>query len=233
MTYQIITDLDKFREFKDWLPELEKGETYYFSVLARNKYIRDLDLPNIGTLKSDKHQCARWVSQKDRMELKLRQTEAPTGSYAIKGFEVPQEALAAYMTINPRSHTKASQVLLKRLADIVADGEENPNVYQESLTALHKAMSRKIFVDIDFDGVDYVPTMADVQEMINVDCLSAIFTRGGFHLLVRLDKIDPKYAKTWYRDISSLEGADIVGDNMIPIPGTYQGGFTPRLIKKV
>jgi hypothetical protein len=233
MTYKIITNLDKFREFKEWLPDLGKGETYYFSVLARNKYIRHLDLPNIGTLKSDKHQCARWVAGKDRMELKLLQTETPKGSYAIKGFEVPQEALAAYMTINPRSHVKAAKLALKRLADIVADGEDNPNVYQESLTCLHKAISRKVFIDIDFDQVDYVTTMADVTQMINKDCLSAIFTRGGFHLLVRMDKIDPKYAKTWYRDILSLDGADIVGDNMIPIPGTYQGGFTPRLIVNV
>lgn len=226
-TYTVVVDQEELEKFIDWLPDTEKGETYYFSLLARSKYVRDL---GIGTMKSDKHQCARWVAGKDRMMLKLLQTESPIGSYAIKGFTVPQEALAAYVTVNPRSHVKAAKLALKRLADVVADGEDNPNVYQESLTALHKAMSRKVFMDIDFDGVLLGHTLAMLRGKINPDCLSVVTTRGGFHLLVELAKVESKYVKTWYKDLSSLPGADVSGDNMIPIPGTYQGGYVPRLL---
>jgi hypothetical protein len=227
--YQTIVDREEFNKFIEWLPELTPDETYYYSLLARDKYVRGT---GIGTMNSDKHQCARFVSNKERLALKIGQTECPVGSYGIKNVIVPQEALASYITVNPRSHKKAAKLMLKRMADVVADNEPSPNVYQESLTALHKSISRKIFTDIDFDIEDELDIpwcLKEVKRMINSDAVDVLFTRGGFHLLVRLDAIDQEYVKTWYKNIGSLPAVDIVGDNMIPVPGTYQGGFTPYL----
>lgn len=51
-------------------------------------------------------------------------------------------------------------------------------------------------------------------------------------MLVNLTKVEKAYEKTWYKNISSIDGVDQIGDNMIPIMGCYQGGFTPRLIVK-
>lgn len=147
----------------------------------------------------------------------------------VKGIEVPQQALAAYMTINPRSQTKAAKWLLKRLADVVCDGEQNVNVYQESLTAIHKSIGRKLFVDVDFDSVGMFTTVQQMKEFINADAVKILETRGGFHAIIRLDAIEEKYVKSWYKNITSLEGADIAGDTLIPIPGTYQGGFVTKL----
>ncbi|MNK14270.1 hypothetical protein D3C87_323700 [compost metagenome] len=229
MNYKTIVDQEEFEKFIAWLPELKPDETYYYSLLARNKYVKD---SGIGTLNSDKHQCARFVTNKERMFMKIQQTETPEGSYGIKGILVPQEALASYITINPRSHKKAARAMLKRLADVVADNEPSPNVYQESLTALHKSVSRKIFLDIDFDVDENARAhvLNEIKEIINHDAVDILLTRGGFHALVRLDAIEKQYVKSWYQAISLLPGVDICGDNMIPIPGTYQGGFTPRMI---
>ncbi len=133
------------------------------------------------------------------------------------------------MTINPRSQTKAAKWLLKRLADVVADGEQNVNVYQESLTAIHKSIGRKLFVDVDFDNVEIECTVKEIGKLINPDCVKILETRGGFHAIIRLDCIAPQYVKSWYKNITALPGADIAGDTLIPIPGTYQGGWVPQL----
>lgn len=226
MNYQVIVDDAEFQKFVEWLPPLEKEECHYAALLARDKYIRDL---GIGTFNSDKHQCSRFVTNTERLLLKLKQCETEVGNYSVKGIEIPQQALAAYMTINPRSKTKAAKWLLKRLADVVADGEQNVNVYQESLTAIHKSVGRKLFVDVDFDNVALEQTVVEMSRYVNVDAVKILETRGGFHAIIRLDKIHDKYVKSWYKNITTMNGADVAGDTLIPIPGTYQGGWVPKL----
>ena len=226
MNYQVVVDEKEFQKFVEWLPSLEKEECHYVALLARDKYIRDL---GVGTFNSDKHQCARFITNTERLLLKLRQCETVVGNYSVKGVEIPQEALAAYMTINPRSQTKAAKYLLKRLADVVADGEQNVNVYQESLTAIHKSVGRKLFVDVDFDHVDFKSTVGVMSKFINSDAVKILETRGGFHAIIRLDAVEDGYVKSWYKSITSLDGADVAGDTLIPIPGTYQGGWVPKL----
>ena len=226
MNYQVIVDDVEFQKFVEWLPHLEKEECHYAALLARDKYIRDL---GIGTFNSDKHQCSRFVTNTERLLLKLKQCETEVGNYSVKGIEIPQQALAAYMTINPRSQTKAAKWLLKRLADVVADGEQNVNVYQESLTAIHKSVGRKLFVDVDFDNVALEQTVVEMSRYVNADAVKILETRGGFHAIIRLDKIHDKYVKSWYKNITTMNGADIAGDTLIPIPGTYQGGWVPKL----
>ena len=226
MNYQVIVDDVEFQKFVEWLPPLEKEECHYAALLARDKYSRDL---GIGTFNSDKHQCSRFVTNTERLLLKLKQCETEVGNYSVKGIEIPQQALAAYMTINPRSQTKAAKWLLKRLADVVADGEQNVNVYQESLTAIHKSVGRKLFIDVDFDNVALEQTVVEMSRYVNADAVKILETRGGFHAIIRLDKIHDKYVKSWYKNITTMNGADIAGDTLIPIPGTYQGGWVPKL----
>ena len=135
MNYKVVVDEEEFNNFLRWLPPLEKEECHYVALLARDKYIREL---GIGTFNSDKHQCARFTTTHERLLLKLKQCETEIGNYAVNGTCVPQEALAAYMTINPRSQTKAAKWLLKRLADVVADDE------QKGLQCLHSLSSIKL-----------------------------------------------------------------------------------------
>jgi len=81
---------------------------------------------------------------------------------------------------------------------------------------------------MDFDYVD-TDIINDLN--INKNCLNIIKTKNGFHLLVELSKIDNIYKKTWYNDILKLPGVDVRGDCLVPVPGTIQGNFTPKLIK--
>jgi hypothetical protein len=63
---------------------------------------------------------------------------------------------------------------------------------------------------------------------VNKEAMTVLKTRGGFHLLVELAKIDKQLVKTWYPRLTGIAGVDIKGDNLVPVPGCCQGGFVPH-----
>jgi len=219
--YQLITDESILDQFINWLPILEKSEIYMLFLLARKKYA--------PFLKSDKAQLKRVLCTKDRIKEKIRQMEISYGGYKVDGQVVPQEALAVYITPNPRSLTRAMKQLAKQLVECGFEGRVL-NPVSEALTAVHQNLGTTYFKDFDFDGVDLESTLMLAYNVINKSAVHVLKTRGGFHLLVELSKIEKQYEKKWYMGLCSLEGCDVRGDNLIPIPGCFQGNFTPHFI---
>lgn len=226
MNYKIIEDEQMLIYFVDIiLPNLKQDECFYVSLFARKKYCPELIWSN------DKTQLKRLTCNKSNLISKLRQLEIKVGNYSLGDREVPQESLVVYIHPNPRSQTKAAKVLLKKLADLIADNAHGYNVQQEALNAIQKSPGSKYYVDFDFDLKDKSTISKlknEICEWVNEDAIVFIETRGGFHALIQVAKIEESYKKHWYRGIAAL-GSDVEGDCMLPIPGCVQGGFIPKI----
>jgi hypothetical protein len=236
MNYTIITDEKLFFDFIEWLPELQDNECYYLCLFARSKYVKNTDGTNkFPHIKTDKNQLKRFtVSRKSYIYDKIRQLEVSVGAYKTKNnADVPQEALALYITPNPRNQKQAMFHLMRRLIDIQQCQAINYNIHAEALSDIQKSCSRKVFFDFDIDcdnAEELVKSKLDFNK-INRDCVNLLKTRGGLHILIELQKISDEFKKSWYLYMTQNFDSDIRGDNMIPFQGTYQGGFTPYLLK--
>lgn len=229
MNYQIITDEKALKEFIDWLPELASNEKYYFCLFARSKYSS-----GIVHIKSDKAQLKRGVSDKERLFNKIRQLEVPIGAYMQRDVEIPQEALALYITVNPRNMHKATVNTMVKLAQSIRDNNVNLNPHQEAYSEIQKAKSRTCYIDFDIDEKDSTileEIMSLIEGYVNKEAITYLKTRGGIHCLIDPSKVEEKFRKSFYKNISSITEVDQTGDQMIPVPGTFQGGFTPHFIQ--
>jgi hypothetical protein len=104
------------------------------------------------------------------------------------------------------------------------------NPHQEIMSEIQRACSRRVWFDLDFDGVELKPTIERISEALNLDCVKVLKTHSGFHVLINLKGIHAEFAKTWHRAISQIEGIDVRGDNLVPVAGCVQGNFVPHFI---
>ena len=240
MNYQIITDEELLQDFVDnFLPDTTEDETYYWCLFSRSKYCKD-----VAHINSDKSQLKRGTSPKSRLIDKLKQLECPLGSYKQKHNVAPQESLAVYINPNPRSNTKAARNALIRLAHLVTGENHGYNLHQEMISEVQKAKSRTCFVDFDFDLPEqykhynsnwFKQLLENDDVAINESAYNILQTRGGYHVLVKPDQVAYEFKNKWFNSFKDLQkiystDTDNHGDNMIPIPGCFQGGYTPNFL---
>lgn len=240
MNYKIIHDEVQLRSFIDWLPELNHDEKYYLCLFARSKYTKNEDGVNgLPHIKSDKAQLKRFVSDKERMFSKIKQLECEVGAYTQRELIVPQEALALYITVNPRNMFKATINTMCKLANSIRDQNVMMNPHQEALSEIQRTKSRTCYVDFDYDiplGEGGLPQHSVsvvwmfINKHVNPSAVTLLRSRGGFHIMVDPNKVQKEYVKTFYQGLSFHPCVDQAGDQMIPVPGCTQGNFTPYFI---
>lgn len=225
MNYKIINDVAILSNFINWLPAPELNEIYYVCLFARKKYCTLMQ-----EIKTDKWQLKRFTSKRHDLLKKIQQLECPVGAYTMKGIEIPQEALAVYISVNPRDLERAAKNSLIKLANLITSEYNGYNVHQEVMSEIHRSCSRKVYLDFDFDKVELEPTIEMVKQAVNIDCVKVLQTHGGFHVLVEVKNIHQDYQKSWYEKMTEIPGMDVRGDVLLPVPGCTQGNFTPKFI---
>ena len=225
MNLKIILDEQHLKEYIKWLPDLKDEECYYGSLFCRKKY------DTTGTIKSDKSQLKSFVAtNKDYLLRKIKQLET---FYSYDGKRVPQESLALYLNVNPRCLVKAN---FKTMKDILTNIErmdfKNPETIAKS--AIQVSASKKRYFIFDLDGKEI--SLSQILEKLYLEifggtpCFSILETRGGFHIMVDLEKISQNVTKSWYNNMKKeFPNIDQSGDIMSPVPGCVQGGFEPKL----
>lgn len=226
MNYEIVRDEKLLKEFIEWLPELKENEKYYLCLFARNKYCKELT-----HIKSDKAQLKRFITDKERMFDKIKQLEIMTGGYKQKITPVPEEALALYITPNPRNMFKATINTMVKLAQSIRDQNVSMNPHQEALSEIQKSKSRTIYVDFDIDTKDtiLIDKYKGVLATMFPEPQTILETRGGYHILVKPEQVALEFKNQWYQVMK--QWADQSGDTMIPVPGCTQGNYIPHFIK--
>lgn len=228
MNYQIITNEGILKEYIATLSCTEE-EQYYCCLFARSKYTKDNEGKNgISHISSDKAQLKRFTSTPDRLFQKIQQLECPIGAYFQRDVVVPQEALALYISANPRNLWKATQGSLKHFAEVVCTNGRTMNPQADAMSQIQKAKGTTNWVVFDID--DKSPKVIKrVRDYLEGSAYYRILeTRGGIHVMISPKNIHQTIAATWYTVLGQI--ADQTGDMMIPVPGSYQGGFTPHFI---
>ena len=240
MNYKVIADETILDDFIESLTELKDDEVFYMCLFARSKYLTEEQKGTMSHIKSDKAQLKRVICNKKTMKNKLMQMECPLGSYVqyktnVPDNPVPQEALAVYLTINPRSLRKATGNSLSKFVDMLVRNDMaffNPSNFAMS-EIQRSVVNKKPYAIFD---IDEKFEEADLKERIKKHLGDSDYrileTRGGYHIIVSLQNIDSKIKSSWYLGIQSEFGEELdqAGDIMIPIPGTYQGMFIPKFI---
>jgi hypothetical protein len=239
MLYDFLRDEQQLESFVDTvLPDLTPDECFLLLLCARRKYLTEEEKTRLvlGEAASVRREV---VSDPGELLHKVKELCVRSGLYKDRsGIPIPPHAFAVYLTPNPRSARKAAVGLIAALAEGLAEGR---SLRLESLvkTQLHRAVSRKVYLDLDVDPTgadDWQAVVAQAQAILGETPVHVIRTRGGAHVLVQTGQLDKAVKRTFYQQLQGLRARmdgllEIRGDAMVPVPGTSQGGATVLLLR--
>lgn len=227
MNYEIIKDEQILKDFIEWLPECAESEQFYVCLFARSKYCKE----SLVHISSDKQQLKRLTAKKKNLFDKIKQLECEVGSYKQRETPIPQEALALYLSINPRDLWKATFNSLVHLTQCIQKNNTTMNPQQEVMSEIQRTKGVTRFVIFDFDEkFPKEELLTFLESKVNLSAVKVLETRGGYHVLIETEKVESGCKKNWYQLIASHPSVDQKGDLMSPVPGCTQGGFIPKFI---
>jgi hypothetical protein len=217
------------------LPELFSDECVMLSLFARKKYLPKNSPVCVNGI-TQLHR--EFVYRKKDILKTIHKFELASNIYTDKqGHYIPEDCMTLYVTPNPRSNNRAAINTLHKLIDLMATGEEF-KLLSCVRTELHKASSRKVYLDFDIDikpPDNLLSVLEHIKNFLGDSGIVTVLTKGGAHVLLELDNICPAIKTTFYKNIQqfskSLFGEiEIRNDALLPFPGCRQGDFIPIIL---
>lgn len=241
----MIVDKKQFDKFVEILPDLHKGEMYFISLSARNKYLTDEERIKFKLNRTEMF-SRTLVKSKEDFEYAMKKMYSVIEYKTTKsGEKFPPHALVAYANVNPVS-TIDAYFSFKKKMDL-----EFEQIYKACLNnsdrnydgfirierhlqnCLQQSRSRKYFIDLDFDRLENVSNEAEERFFKKLSERNVTYytinTHGGIHVLLRKDSLTKEFKL--HEEVKKLQDSnfykevDFNKNDMVPIPGTIQAGF--------
>ena len=156
MNYSIISCERSLDQFIGILPEIEYGEVFFISLLARSKY---------SNVMKGEAQLHRSGKRSKDIKHSLMKLEVSEGLYTDnKGNPISNDALVAYIKMNPRSTSIAQYKTVENIAKNIGE------IQRESELKMHKVKNKLNALINSFDGeikTIYKESLLELNNMIN------------------------------------------------------------------
>lgn len=231
----LIYDINETKDFVERvLMNLEDDEVYILLLSTRKKYCPD-------ELSRSEEVLGRDLIREndtDKILRKINKFSYMDGVYVDRNSlkPVPIHCVAFYCLTDPRSCLKAYSEFIEDVNKMIYDsfkGEsKNLELYRridgKLFSAIHKNRSRRLFTIIDIDKKDD-DILDKVTGLLKGHIKWISETHSGFHVIA--NRVYDA-GVIIYTKIADIEYVEILKEPMTPLPGTLQGGFEVRGIRR-
>jgi len=223
-------------DFVSLLPELKNDEVWFVSLSARKKYLDSEQAKEINLNHAEMFN-RKIIRSLEKFPQILERLSAD-GYYTKDGHPYPENSLVVYFNVNPtgmiRAYEKFSGKVTQLLADLAL--KEGP-IAEHTITQIRKLdvlfmneiqkqRATKHFIDIDVDTKDEVvyDKLTNGLRDRGAEYITVV-THGGYHVLVWRKTLKFNYNELVKEcDLMTDEEVIVNPNEMIPLPGTMQGG---------
>lgn len=238
-----IRNENEFLKFVEILPDLKDGEAFFLCLAARGKYLSEEERKVLG-FKPDKMFSHQIVTDKKYLKYYVEKSLHMLSFKTKEGKQIPEKASVVYFGINPISLLKGYLIFQTNINTSIVEQSlnDNPqfsytnNIVSKLYSSLQIARSRNIYLDIDIDSTDFnsISILLEALDKQKDIVYHIIKTRGGYHILILRETLKGKdiNLSLILKEIEKSTGKEaIINKNqLVPVPGTLQGGIEVSLI---
>lgn len=231
----LIYDVNEVENFINTvLAPLEDDEVYILLLNTRKKYCEE------ELSRSEEVLGRELIRDNDVQKIlrKINKIARTEGVYVDRNNlrPVPIHCMAIYFLTDPRSTLKGYGEFIKDINKWIYEsfkGEsKNLELYRiidiKLFSAIHKNRSRRLFSIVDIDKKDET-ILDDVTDLLKGHIKWVSETHGGYHVIA--NRVYDA-GVIIYTKIVGMEYVEVLKEPMTPLPGTLQGGFKVKGIRR-